>query len=44
MILKITHIDSNGKEIPNISSIVLPKELSLTIYKIINMEVSAWRN
>ncbi|WP_255415097.1 MULTISPECIES: hypothetical protein [Vagococcus] len=41
MNFKIKHIDSRGKNIPNISKVVLPKALSLTIYQIIKMEVPA---
>lgn len=39
MIFKIKHIDSNEKIISDISKVVLPKGLSLTVYQIIKKEV-----
>lgn len=41
MKFNVKHIDLNEKIISDISKVVLPKDLSLTIYQIIKMEVPA---
>lgn len=41
MNFKIKHVDLNGKDIPDISKIVLSESISLTIYQIIRREKMA---